>query len=158
MYSSVTVASWLSFRLQACIYKVCISIRIHWICKKIQNLWVTYSPSRRFHHSRRIGVLHYDWLCAVRFGQLETMPSARERWSQENAGNYGDLSCTTVVGGEGGRSQIFLSPCVTYDLPSQFSRPQELVRILLKRDQMVAPAQFLWDTHFDLYSLSQGST
>jgi hypothetical protein len=32
---------------------------------------------------------------------------AQERWSEKNAGNYGDLSCTTVAGGRK-RSQIFL--------------------------------------------------
>ncbi len=41
---------------------------------------------------------------------------ARERWSRENAGNYGDVRCTTVARGEGGRQRIFLSPWVTYDL------------------------------------------
>ncbi len=29
-----------------------------------------------------------------------------ERWSWKNAGNYGDIYCTTMAGGEGGRSQI----------------------------------------------------
>jgi hypothetical protein len=56
------------------------------------------------------------------------MMLARKRWSQENMGNYGDLSCTTVVGRRGGRSQNFLSPLVTYDLPSRFTHPQELAR------------------------------
>ncbi len=34
--------------------------------------------------------------------------------------------------GEGGRSWIFLSPWVTYDLPSQFTHPQELARNTVK--------------------------
>ncbi len=34
--------------------------------------------------------------------------------------------------GEGGRSRIFLSPWVTYDLPSRFTCPQELARNTVK--------------------------
>jgi hypothetical protein len=52
--------------------------------------------------------------------------SAWERWSRENPGTRLGLRCTIVAGGRGGRSQIFLSPWVTYDLPSRFTHPQEL--------------------------------
>ncbi len=37
-----------------------------------------------------------------------------------------------VAGGGGERSRIFLSPSVTYDLPSRFTRPQELARNTVK--------------------------
>ncbi len=53
---------------------------------------------------------------------------ALERWSRENAGSCRGLCCPTVAGGWVGRSRIFLSPWVTYDLPSRFTRPQELAR------------------------------
>ncbi len=57
---------------------------------------------------------------------------APERWSWENAGSHRGLRCTTVAGGRGGRSWIFLSPWVTADPPSQFTRPQELARNTVK--------------------------
>ncbi len=38
-----------------------------------------------------------------------------------------------MAGGEGGRSGIFLSPWVTYDLPSRFTHPQGLARNTVNR-------------------------
>ncbi len=88
-------------------------------------MWVPYDLPCRFHCHSGKGLFHSDWLCVARFGQQEMMP-ARETWSQENRGTRRGLCYTRVAEGRGGRSQIFLSPWVTYDLPSQFTRPQEL--------------------------------
>ncbi len=57
------LASWLSFCFQAFLYKVYISIRKHWICKKKSEIICHISPhSGRFHHRRGIGLLNSDWL------------------------------------------------------------------------------------------------
>jgi hypothetical protein len=55
-----------------------------------------------------------------------------ERWSWENLGTRWGFCCTTVAGGRGRKSWIFISTWVTYDLPG--SHPQELARNMVKHN------------------------
>ncbi len=57
---------------------------------------------------------------------------ANRRWCRPSRGGVGEMWdpawVSTVLQWQGGRSGIFLSPWVTYDLPSRFTHPQELAR------------------------------
>ncbi len=59
-------------------------------------------------------------------------------------GNYGDLSCTTVTERRGGRSLNFLSPLVTYNIPSQFTCPQELARNMVNDFSMYSNVLYVY--------------
>jgi hypothetical protein len=64
---------------------------------------------------------------------------ANRSWCRPGRGGVGKTRDPAGVytplqwqGGRGGRSRIFLSPWVIYDLPSQFTCPQELARNTVK--------------------------
>ncbi len=119
------LASWLSFCLQPFLYKVYISVRKQWICKKVRN-YLSHIPTLASFII--VGVL----VSSILIGCVRPLRPIRDN---AGPGEVESGKCGIPLGSPlhysgrgvgGGRSRIFLSPWVTYDLPSRFTYPQEL--------------------------------
>jgi hypothetical protein len=134
MYSSITVASLLSFCLQAFLYKVYISIRKQWICKKkVRNC----KPHMTFLASFIImGVL----VSSILTGCVRPAPANRRRcWP--GRGGVGNTRETTLTSaplqwqGEGGEDHGFsylLESHMTYLAGSHVLRSWPGIRLKWK--------------------------
>ncbi len=104
------------------IHKVSISTIKSSISKKSQKFWVPYDLPGRFHH-------HSGKVSSILIGCVQPAPANRRRcWPRR--GGVGKIRGPTGVsavlewqGGGGGHGFFYL-----LDLPSRFTRPQELAR------------------------------
>ncbi len=123
------LTSWLCFYLHVFIHKVCISTIKPWSSKK--KVWNCESNMTYLASFIVIAVK----VSSILIGCVWPAPANRS-WCQSGRGGVRKTREPTGVsttlqwqgGGVGGRSQIFLSPWVTYDLPSRFTCPQELAK------------------------------